>query len=383
MLPSWRTDRELSDEAEEISFENIQLRRLIHQQRAIIQQLQIRKDSLLQDASSDDITEVFSNESPELNRPEWQILIQTLPIFSQSETAITSFNERNRMRGEDADLPEPKYLELKCTKYCPPGKCRKRKRIFEVRRKPYFNSVLVSEDSSEVGEENNQENLGHTDNADTESEDDIVQDTAVAEKTETIDSEGGKIDTDTINSDKTNDDDVNNGDTIDDDITDDDDIIDHDRSDDFIPGTTPNTEPLKDLSVKDRMHLLTMIKRRLDKSHIEKEFQRRTGRPMRKHEFLAISGLHFQASKSFDRWNRKNEVEKFYHECKTKILDELSRKKVPINDVVAIANDIKSRPPFCKNSKLCALTFNYYQIGKFLQKLPVKRRGGFLYKIKS
>ena len=131
MLPSWRTDRELSDEAEEISFENIQLRRLIHQQRRIIQQLQIRKDSLLQGSSFDDIAEDFSDENLDPMRPEWQVLIQTLPIFGQSESTISSFNERNRMRGEDADLPEPKYLELKCTKYCPPGKCRKRKRAQE------------------------------------------------------------------------------------------------------------------------------------------------------------------------------------------------------------------------------------------------------------
>jgi len=61
----------------------------------------------------------------------------------------------------------------------------------------------------------------------------------------------------------------------------------------------------------------------------------------------------------------------------------MDRKKMPIDDVVAIANEIKSQPPFCKNSKLIALTFNKYQTRKFLQKLPVKRRGGFLYKINS
>ena len=125
MLPFWRTDRDLSDEAEDISFENRQLRRLIHQQRAIIQQLQIKKDSLLQDTSFDDITEELSEDNPGLMQSELQVLIQTLPIFGQSESTISSFNERNRMRGEDADLPEPKHLELKCTKYCTLGKCRK------------------------------------------------------------------------------------------------------------------------------------------------------------------------------------------------------------------------------------------------------------------
>ena len=184
MLPSWRTDRDLSDVAEEISFENRQLRRLIHQQRRIIQELQIRKDSLLQDTSSDHITEELTDKNPDLMRPEWKILVQTLPIFGQLESTISSFNERNRMRGEDADLPEPKYLELKCTKYCPPGKCKKRKRIFEVRRKPYFNSVLVSEDSSEAVKGNNE------DNEDSAEESGIVEGTTVLEATETIDIEG-------------------------------------------------------------------------------------------------------------------------------------------------------------------------------------------------
>ena len=380
MLPSWRTDRDLSDEAEELSFENRHLRRLIHQQRRIIQQLQIRKDSLLEDTTFNDITEEFSDENPDLMRPEWQILIQTLPIFGQSESTISSFNERNRMRGEDADLPEPKYLELKCTKYCPPGKCKKRKRIFEVRRKPYFNSVLVSEDSSETLKENNEE---ENDNEDTSAESRIVEGTAVSETIETIDNEVNDINTDIVDSDKTDDDDTAYGHTIDDDDKSDDDTIDDDRSDDFIPGATQNIEPLKGLSVKDRKHLFGMIKKRFDKSCIEKEFQHRTGRSMRKHDFLAISGLQYKASMCFERWNRNNEVEKFYHEWRTKILDKLNRKKMPIDDVVAIANEIKSQPPFCKNSKLIALTFNKYQTRKFLQKLPVKRRGGFLYKINS
>ena len=380
MLPSWRTDRDLSDDAEEISFENRHLRRLIHQQRRIIQQLQIRKDSLLQGSSFDDVAEDFSDENRSPSRPEWQVLIQTIPIFGQSELTISSFNERNKMRGEDADLPEPKYLELKCTKYCPPGKCKKRKRIFEVRRKPYFNSVLVSEDSSETVEENNERNV---DNEDTHAESDIVEGSAVSEPTETIDDEANDVNTDKIDSDKTDDDDANDGDTIDDDDKSDDDIIDDDRSSDFIPGATQNIEPLKDLSVKDRKHLFGMIKKRLDKSSIEKEFQHRTGRSMRKHDFLAISGRQYKASLCFERWNRNNEVEKFYHEWKTKILDKLKRKKMPIDDVVAIANEIKSQPPFCKNSKLIALTLNRYQTRKFLQKLPVKRRGGFLYKINS
>ena len=380
MLPSWRTDRDLSDYAEEISFENRHLRRLIHQQRRIIQQLQIRKDSLLQGSSFDDIAEDFSDENLDPMRPEWQVLIQTLPIFGQSESTISSFNERNRMRGEDADLPEPKYLELKCTKYCPPGKCKKRKRFFEVRRKPYFNSVLVSEDSSEAAEENIEED---NDNEDISAERSIVEGTAVSETSETVDKEGDEINTDTIDSDKTNDDDVHDGDTIDDDDKSDDDTIDDDRSGDFIPGSTQNIEQLKDLSLKDRKHLFGMIKKRFDKSCIEKEFQHRTGRSMRKHDFLAISGLQYKASMCFERWNRNNEVEKFYHEWRTKILDKLNRKKMPIDDVVAIANEIKSQPPFCKNSKLIALTFNKYQTRKFLQKLPVKRRGGFLYKINS
>ena len=69
MLPSWRTERDLSEEAEEIVFENMQLRRLIHQQKAIIQQLQIRKDSLLQAAEgtssvSEDMSSI-DEESPE------------------------------------------------------------------------------------------------------------------------------------------------------------------------------------------------------------------------------------------------------------------------------------------------------------------------------
>ena len=370
MLPFWRTDRDLSDEAEDISFENRQLRRLIHQQRAIIQQLQIRKDSLLQDTSSDDLTEEFFVDNPGLMQGELQVLIQTLPIFGQSESTISSFNERNRMREEDADLPEPKYLELKCTKYCPPGKCRKRKRIFEVRRKPYFNSVVVSEDSTEVVEENNEEDIENIGNEGTDAEDSFV------EATETIDNEGDEINTD---SDKAHED----GDNIGDDDKSDDDTIDDDRSDDFSPGTKSDIESLKDLSVKDRKHLFGMIKKRLDKSNIEKEFLHRTGRPMRTHDFLAISGLKYKASVCFERWNRNNEVERFYHEWKTKILNKLNRKKMPIDDVIAIANDIKSQPPFCKNSKLIALTLNSYQTRKFLQKLPVKRRGGFLYKINS
>lgn len=374
MLPSWRTDRGLSDEAEDISFENRQLRRLIHQQRAIIQQLQIRKDSILQDSSSGDITEELSEDTSDLMQPELQVLIQTLPIFGQSESTISSFNERNRMRGEDADLPEPKHLELKCTKYCPPGKCKKRKRIFEVRRKPYFNSVFVSEDSTEVVEEDTEEDIENNGEEDTTAQDNIVSET-----TETIDNEGDENNTD---SDKADEDDAYDGDTIDDDDKSDD-TVDDDGSGDFVPGTKSDIGSLKDLSVKDRKHLFGMIKKRLDKCNIENEFLHRTGRPMRTHDFLAISGLKYKASVCFERWNRNNEVERFYHEWKTKILDKLNRKKMPINDVVAIANDIKSQPPFCKNSKLIALTLNGYQTRKFLQKLPVKRRGGFLYKINS
>ena len=67
---------------------------------------------------------------------------------------------KNKMSEVDAELPAPKYLELKCTKYCPPGKCKKRKRIFEVRRKPIFNSVLVSECSSEDSSEDSEEITG-------------------------------------------------------------------------------------------------------------------------------------------------------------------------------------------------------------------------------
>ena len=51
MLPLWRTKRELSEDAEETSMRNKHLRRLVHQQKAIIQQLQIRKDLLLQKTS--------------------------------------------------------------------------------------------------------------------------------------------------------------------------------------------------------------------------------------------------------------------------------------------------------------------------------------------
>ena len=157
MLPSWRTERDLSEEAEEIVYENMQLRRLIHQQKAIIQQLQIRKDSLLED--TEDISSI-DDDLPEDETEIQKILIQTLPIFGQSETTISTFNQRNKMREMDAELPEPKYLELKCTKYCPPGKCKKRKRIFEVRRKPIFNSVLVSECSSEDSSKDSEEIIG-------------------------------------------------------------------------------------------------------------------------------------------------------------------------------------------------------------------------------
>ena len=56
-------------------------------------------------------------------------------------------------------------------------------------------------------------------------------------------------------------------------------------------------------------------------------------------------------------------------------------KKMRIEDVIAIANDLKSQFPFCQNSKLISLTFNKYQIWNFFKKLPVKRSGGFLHKI--
>ena len=154
MLPAWRTECEFSDEeAEDISFKNTQLRRLIRQQK--IQQLQMRKESLLQQSEDNNEDDFESNEdktegNSNVSESEWKILIQTLPIFqhfNQSEEEILSFNNRNRMGNKDPDLPKPKTIELKCTEHCPPGrKCPTpdEMRIFEVRRKPHFQTVIIS-----------------------------------------------------------------------------------------------------------------------------------------------------------------------------------------------------------------------------------------------
>ena len=81
--------------------ENNYLRNLIYKQKTILQQLQIQKEHLMHGLKDTniDISNLESMDS--MDDAQWNILISTLPVFSQSELAIESFNRRRKIGNVD------------------------------------------------------------------------------------------------------------------------------------------------------------------------------------------------------------------------------------------------------------------------------------------
>ena len=359
-------EKNLKTEAhEDLALENKSLRSMIQKQKAILQQLQIQKEHLmheLKDTKIDDLEDLAEIEETSVDGDQWKVLIKTLPILSQSEVKIESFNKRRKIGEVDPEL-ETSKIHLQCTQHCvsSKNKCQGWKPFYEVQKGNYFGTRLItslggksdtpikpkktvprkcSKPSQKLRRSkrlsNERQNFPDEPN---EKSDVKVEtpDNLTTVKVE-LEQEAEPL-----------------------------------KKTDVKNAKQEYTKPTADLSNRQQTYFSNLVRTGVDRSYVEMEFLRLIGQPMSDSIYDSLIQSETKPNFIMDEVNRANELYNFKFQLKAKFLKEVKTKNIKITDFATIANDLKAKAPFCTNPMISKLKFSTGWIYNLLRGMPVKR----------
>ena len=345
---------------EDLVVENKSLRSLIQTQKAILQQLQIQKEHLIHELKDTKIDglEALDEIDEEKDDDQFKVLIKTLPVFSQSEARMESFNKRRKVGEVDPDI-ETSKIHLQCTEHCVSSKnnCQGWKPFYEVQKGAYFGTRLIT-------------SLGG------KSDTPRKQKKAVPKKcgkpsqklrrSKRLSDEGRNFRGVPNEKSETT---VQN--------------FKVEASDDQTTLKVEKTEvnqpkqefpkPTTGLSKRQETYFSNLIRSGVDRYYVEMEYLRLIGQPMSATVYANLFESEIKPSFAMDEVNRANEFYNFKFQLKAKLLKEVKTKNIKITDFVTIAHDLKAKTPFCKNPMISKLKFSTGWIHNLLRGMPVKR----------
>lgn len=349
-------EKNLKTEAhEDLVLENKSLRSMIQKQKAILQQLQIQKEHLmheLKDTKIDDLEDLAEIEETSVDGDQWKVLIKTLPILSQSEVKIESFNKRRKIGEVDPEL-ETEKIHLQCTQHCVSSKnrCEGWKPFYEVQKGNYFGTRLIttlggksdtpikpkktvsrkcSKPSQKLRRSKRFSNEKSEVKSDFKVEAPDVGASEVEAPVEPKETEVKNV-------------------------------------------KQEYTKPTADLSNRQQTYFSNLVRTGVDRGYVEMEFLRLIGQPMSDSIYDSLIQSEIKPNFIMDEVNRANELYNFKFQLKAKFLKEVKTKNIKITDFATIANDLKAKAPFCTNPMISKLKFSTGWIYNLLRGMPVKR----------
>ena len=342
---------------EDLALENKSLRSMIQKQKAILQQLQIQKENLMHELKDTIINDLEAeiDEETSVDDHQWKVLIKTLPVFSQSDVKIESFNKRRKIGGVDAEL-ETEKIHLQCTQHCvsSKNKCQGWKPFYEVQKGNYFGTRLITTlgGKSDTPKKTVPRKCSKPSQKLRRSK--RLSNERQNAREEPNEKSGIKVET------------PDNLTTVKVELEQEAEPL---KKTDVKNAKQEYTKPTVDLSNRQQTYFSNLVRTGVDRNYVEMEFLRLIGQPMSDSVYDSL----IQSETEPNRLNRANEFYNFKFQLKAKFLKEVKTKNIKITDFATIANDLKSKAPFSTNTIISKLKFSTGWIHNLLRGMPVKR----------
>ena len=349
---------------EDLALENKSLRSMIQKQKAILQQLQIQKDHLMHELKDTKINDLEAeiDEEISVDGDQWKVLIKTLPVFSQSEVSIESFNKRRKIGEVDPEL-ETEKIHLQCTQHCvsSKNKCQGWKPFYEVQKGNHFGTRLITTLGGKSDTPIKPKNPVPR-KCDKPSQKLRRSKRLSNERQNFPDEPNEKSDVKVETPDNLK--------TVKAELEQEAEPL---KKTDVKNAKQEYTKPTADLSNRQQIYFSNLIRTGVDRSYVEMEFLRLIGQPMSDSVYDSLIQSETKPNFIMDEVNRANEFHNFKFQLKAKFLKEVKTKNIKITDFATIANDLKSKAPFCTNPMISKLKFSTGWIYNLLRGMPVKR----------
>ena len=346
---------------EDLALENKSLRSMIQKQKAILQQLQIQKENLMHELKDTIINDLEAeiDEETSVDDHQWKVLIKTLPVFSQSEVKIESFNKRRKIGGVDAEL-ETEKIHLQCTQHCvsSKNKCQGWKPFYEVQKGNYFGTRLITTlgGKSDTPKKTVPRKCSKPSQKLRRSK--RLSNERQNAREEPNEKSGIKVET------------PDNLTTVKVELEQEAEPL---KKTDVKNAKQEYTKPTVDLSNRQQTYFSNLVRTGVDRNYVEMEFLRLIGQPMSDSVYDSLIQSETKPNFIMDEVNRANELYNFKFQLKAKFLKEVKTKNIKITDFATIANDLKSKAPFSTNTIISKLKFSTGWIHNLLRGMPVKR----------
>lgn len=346
---------------EDLALENKSLRSMIQKQKAILQQLQIQKENLMHELKDTIINDLEAeiDEETSVDDHQWKVLIKTLPVFSQSDVKIESFNKRRKIGGVDAEL-ETEKIHLQCTQHCvsSKNKCQGWKPFYEVQKGNYFGTRLITTlgGKSDTPKKTVPRKCSKPSQKLRRSK--RLSNERQNAREEPNEKSGIKVET------------PDNLTTVKVELEQEAEPL---KKTDVKNAKQEYTKPTVDLSNRQQTYFSNLVRTGVDRNYVEMEFLRLIGQPMSDSVYDSLIQSETKPNFIMDEVNRANELYNFKFQLKAKFLKEVKTKNIKITDFATIANDLKSKAPFSTNTIISKLKFSTGWIHNLLRGMPVKR----------
>lgn len=346
---------------EDLALENKSLRSMIQKQKAILQQLQIQKENLMHELKDTIINDLEAeiDEETSVDDHQWKVLIKTLPILSESEVKIESFNKRRKIGGVDPEL-ETEKIHLQCTQHCvsSKNKCQGWKPFYEVQKGNYFGTRLITTlgGKSDTPKKTVPRKCSKPSQKLRRSK--RLSNERQNAREEPNEKSGIKVET------------PDNLTTVKVELEQEAEPL---KKTDVKNAKQEYTKPTVDLSNRQQTYFSNLVRTGVDRNYVEMEFLRLIGQPMSDSVYDSLIQSETKPNFIMDEVNRANELYNFKFQLKAKFLKEVKTKNIKITDFATIANDLKSKAPFSTNTIISKLKFSTGWIHNLLRGMPVKR----------